>query len=196
MSDCYIIGNGGHARVVRDILDYNGHDCPLGFYDDSPSSVSSQNYQGKVENINTHVICAIGNCQVRKRIVQENPQAIWRDALIHNRAYISRNARVGKGTVVCVDAIIQTHCQIGEHVIINSRASVDHDCQIADFVHIAPGTVLCGNVRIGEGTFIGAGSVIRENIVIGSNVIIGCGSVVVSNIPDNCTAYGNPCRVK
>ena len=29
---------------------------------------------------------------------------------------------------------------------------------------------------------------------IGSNVVIGAGSVVVHDIPDNCVAFGNPCK--
>lgn len=31
---------------------------------------------------------------------------------------------------------------------------------------------------------------------IGKNCMIGAGSVVVKDIPDNVTAYGNPCRVQ
>jgi maltose O-acetyltransferase len=29
---------------------------------------------------------------------------------------------------------------------------------------------------------------------IGSNVVIGAGSVVSRDIPDNCVAFGNPCK--
>jgi maltose O-acetyltransferase len=31
-------------------------------------------------------------------------------------------------------------------------------------------------------------------VTIGDNVVIGAGSVVTRDIPENCVAYGNPCR--
>ena len=34
-----------------------------------------------------------------------------------------------------------------------------------------------------------------QKVTIGSNVVIGAGSVVTKDIPDNCAAYGNPCKV-
>ena len=34
-----------------------------------------------------------------------------------------------------------------------------------------------------------------QKVTIGSNVVIGAGSVVTKDIPDNCVAYGNPCKV-
>ena len=33
-----------------------------------------------------------------------------------------------------------------------------------------------------------------QKVTIGSNVVIGAGSVVTKDIPDNCVAYGNPCK--
>ena len=37
---------------------------------------------------------------------------------------------------------------------------------------------------------------ILPGVNIGNNVIIGAGSIVTKNIPDNCIAYGIPCKKK
>lgn len=66
---------------------------------------------------------------------------------------------------------------------------------IGDFSDINPGVVISGKVNIGTGCTIGSGAVIKDNISIGDHTVIGIGSVVTKDIPENCIAFGNPCKV-
>ena len=50
-------------------------------------------------------------------------------------------------------------------------------------------------ITVGNDVWIGGNTVVLPGVTIGSNVVIGAGSVVTKDIPDNCDAYGNPCRV-
>lgn len=50
-------------------------------------------------------------------------------------------------------------------------------------------------VTIEDGVWIGGGTIILPGVTIGKNSVIGAGSVVTRSIPENCVAYGNPCRV-
>lgn len=50
-------------------------------------------------------------------------------------------------------------------------------------------------ITVGNSVWIGAGTRVLPGVTIGNNVVIGAGSVVTKDIPDNCVAYGNPCRV-
>lgn len=50
-------------------------------------------------------------------------------------------------------------------------------------------------VHIGNNVWIGAQSVILPGVTIGDNTVIGAGSVVTKDIPENCVAFGNPCKV-
>ena len=50
-------------------------------------------------------------------------------------------------------------------------------------------------ITVGNDVWIGGNTVVLPGVTIGSNVVIGAGSVVTKDIPDNCVAYGNPCRV-
>lgn len=51
-------------------------------------------------------------------------------------------------------------------------------------------------VIIGDNVWIGGNTVILPGITIGHNVTIGAGSVVTKSIPDDCLAFGNPCKVQ
>lgn len=189
-----IIGNGGHSKVVADILSCMGHSI-YGYYDDNGSADL-----GKISDFiydpSLKYICAIGDIFARKTIVSKLaiPTDSWITA-IHPSAIISNAASIGVGSVICAGAIIQAGSIVGDHVIINTNASVDHDCVIADFCHIAPGSTLCGNVRIGETTFIGARGTVVNNIDIGEASLIGAGSLVIKNIPPHVKAYGSPCKI-
>lgn len=189
-----LYGAGGHCKVVIDILESVGKRIKQ-IVDDSPSnstfmSIPCKKPEGKYDS----VIVTIGNCQIRRKIV-ENIKVNHFETAIHPSAVVSPHSSIGEGSVVMQGAIIQSGSLIGKHVIINTQASIDHDCKIADFVHIAPGSILSGNVEVGECSWIGVGVCIKNGMTIGKNCIIGAGSVVVKDIPDNVVAFGNPCKV-
>jgi sugar O-acyltransferase (sialic acid O-acetyltransferase NeuD family) len=178
-----IYGKGGHAKVVRSVVD---DWCVASFFNDDDYSTSVKG---------TWVI-GIGNNKNRKRVAEEvlkdkefitvvSPTSICDDSII-----------IGEGCQLMAGSVIQVDTVIGNHCIINTAASVDHDCIIASYVHIAPNVTLCGGVEVGECSFIGAGSVILPYIKIGNNCTIGAGSVVTKDIPDNSIAYGNPSKIK
>ena len=124
-----IIGNGGHASVIKT------------FYSDADD------------------IVAIGDNATRKKVVEQRMRAgLWTNgSAIHPSAQIADFVPIGIGTVIMAGVIVQTGAKIGKHVILNTGCVVDHDCVIEDYAHIAPGAHLCGDVHIGEGTLVGVG---------------------------------------
>lgn len=115
--------------------------------------------------------------------------------VVHPRAFVSSSAQIGRGTVVLVNAVVNTAALIGENVIINTAATVDHHCVIGNHVHIAPGAHLAGGVQVGEGAQIGIGACIRENVRIGKNAVVGAGAVVLADVPENVLTAGVPARI-
>lgn len=198
-----IIGGGGHAKVIIDILRLNKIKI-YGIYDDhlkKGTTINGIKVRGKISSLPTSkprlkYICAIGNNQNRQKIVESIDSNLeWINA-IHPTAWISDQAvTLGIGLTICAGAIIQTNTTIGDHSIINTKTSIDHDCQIGNFTHLAPGSTICGVVEIGNGTMIGAGSTIIQCRKIGENSLIGAGSNVIKDIPANVTAFGNPCQL-
>lgn len=189
-----LYGAGGHCKVVLDILESNGLKAER-IVDDSPAENIFMGLPLSKPDIKyDKAIITIGNCLVRKKIVEKITVNKYLTA-IHPSSIICRNVPVGEGSVIVHGAVVQSSAKIGRHCILNTKASVGHDVIINDFVHVASGATICGGSEIGECTWIGAGTVVKQGIRIGKNCMIGAGSVVVKDIPDNVIAFGNPCKV-
>lgn len=196
-----IIGAGGHGKVVADIVLQSG-DNLKGFLDDSddiPDLVEGIPVMGKIASYKKYNDCkfivAIGNAEIRKKIVNSLKDMKWYTA-IHPSAQLSNlGVTIGEGTVIMAQAVINSSARIGKHCIINTSAVIEHDNQLGDFTHISPGAILAGNVKVGENTHIGAGAVIRNNINIVSDCTIGAGAVVVKDIRQQGTYTGVPAKI-
>lgn len=199
-----LVGAGGHAKVITDIIERNN--CEIrGFIDDNFKGDQFLRYPvlGGIDAVPSLMeedpsltfIISIGSNPIRKKIAEKLMKiGVKFGSAIHPSAIISSRAEVGHGTVVMPNAVINSHVKIGKHCIINSAAVVEHDCRIHDFVHLSPGSLLAGDVTIGEGTHVGIGAKAIQNIHIGSNTVVGAGAVIVKNIPANVTVIGIPAK--
>lgn len=194
----HIIGAGGHAKVIADILLSTSHSIN-GVWDENPKIKQFLNYpiNGNLDNFRElgadQFIIAIGNNMVRKKIAQQLPET--KAIAIASSSSVSSFSVIKGGTVVMPNASINAGTLIGEHVIVNTNASVDHNCKLANFVHVSPQVGLAGNVEVGEGTHIGIGAVIIQGIKIGKWAIIGAGTVVIKDVPDYAVVVGNPGKI-
>jgi len=150
--------------------------------------------RGKKAPENSLIIIGIGSNTIREKISLQYQDDSF-VTLIHPNSNISKNFKIGTGSVVVAGVCINNGVFIGNHCIINTCAVVDHDCVINDFVHISPNATLCGDVKIGKGSWVGAGATIIQGIKVGKNAIIGAGSVIIKDIPDNATVVGNPGKI-
>ena len=201
-----LIGKGGHSKVVEDIILSKKDYEIVAYLDDQYEEFYHNNgkYFGPIGEIDKikrffndlSFVITIGNNRIRKQVAQRLCLSNHEYAtLIHPKAIVSPNAKLGRGTVVMATAVINADAKIGDHVIINSGSVVEHDNVIEDFAHISPGAVLTGTVSIGEGSHIGAGSVIIPNVQIGEWSVLGAGATAISDIPANSTAVGVPAKI-
>jgi sugar O-acyltransferase (sialic acid O-acetyltransferase NeuD family) len=200
MPDVYVLGCGGHAKVVVQTLRALGYGIAAVFDDDTfkcgkellgiPVSGTTQ---CMADRPGVPAVIAIGDNAARRSIAARY-DADWL-TIVHPRAYVDPSAQLGPGTVVFAGAVVQAASRIGNHVIVNTSASVDHDCVIEDHVHIAPGVRLAGAVTIGSGTFVGLGAVVLPERRVGANSVVGAGAVVTRDLSDGVTAVGVPARV-
>jgi len=203
-----ILGAGGHAQVVADIL-LRAHQAgasayPIGFLDDNSTLVGTTimglPVLGTIAQLDEFdhdaVIVAIGDNRTRARIfesVQAKSEKIVN--AIHPAAVLAPDVRLGHGVMICAGVVVNTGTVVGDNVILNTGCTVDHHNHIGDHVHIAPGVHLGGNITIEEGALIGIGAVVIPNRTIGAWSVIGAGSVVTKDIPAYATAVGVPARV-
>lgn len=199
-----IIGNGGHALVLAEILLLNHREI-LGYTAPSKKSNSfGLHYLGTDDVILTYdakqveLVLGVGSIQpnnVRMGIFQQFKELGYCFAnCIHPTAILSSTATIQEGVQIMAGVIVQPFVKIHPNVIVNTGVQIDHECEIFEHVHLAPGTILSGNVKIYPNVHIGTGAKIIQSISIGENSMVAAGAVVVKNVPMNRKVMGIPAK--
>lgn len=190
-----IIGCGGHARSIADVILDNDKNANIIFLDKN----AKKNEELLGFPINTHydvtnenVIVGIGDNLKRKELSIKYYNNL--SNVISKRAYIAKSVKLGKGIFVAHHAHIGVLSQISDFAIINTSANIDHECFIGTASFIAPNSTLCGNVKLGENVLLGAGATVIPQIEICTNSKIGAGATVVKNIYSEGTYIGDSIR--
>jgi sugar O-acyltransferase (sialic acid O-acetyltransferase NeuD family) len=206
-----IYGAGGYGRELAWLIKASSRPEKeyefIGFIDDDPSRVRQINGSPvfTLEHIvqtfpNVRVIVAVGNANVRERLVKKVLIAgLAFESFIHPSVIRSSSIDIGIGSTVCAGCILTTNIVIGQHVAVLFHATVGHDDIIGDYSTVGPGACLTGSVIIGKRVFIGAGAVIingtaTDPIIIGDDSAIGAGSCVIRSLPPKSQVFGNPAR--
>ncbi|WP_394200867.1 acetyltransferase [Shewanella waksmanii] len=209
-ANAYIIGSGGHAKVVIDAIEAEGKYQIAGLIDDyREQGKTTLGYPvlGSLEPLlkelsrnsqRLNLFIAIGDNSQRKtistKIVKNKINANFL-TIIHPKAQVSPHATVEAGSIIMANAIIAPSAHIGQHAIVNHHSSIDHDCSLDNYSSLSPGTVLCGSVSIGECSAIGANATIIEKVNIGKHTIIGAGSTVINDFENNLVIVGSPAKI-
>ncbi len=189
MKKIVIIGAGGHAHVIADVIKAEGNQL-VAFLDDN---LNQTDCAGSISDYTKYHDCefviGIGNGDIREELSRLPLK--WHTA-IHPSAIVSDYASIGEGTVIMPNAVVNSRAKIGKHCIVNTGAIIEHDDIIGNYSHISVGANVGGMVSIGKKCWIGIGSTIKNNLTICDNVFIGAGAVVVNNIECNGTYIGVP----
>ena len=199
--DIFILGAGGHAKVIIGLLKALGKPI-AGVFDDDPAkrgqSLLGVPVLGPVESAREYpgikAVIGIGNNRTRKRIAECFSDVNW-VSLIHPSAWVDPSTQVGEGSLVFAGAVIQPEAKLGKHVVVNTGATVDHDCFLDDYAQITPGVHLAGGVFLEEGVMMGTGSVAIPLVRVGAWTTVGAGAVVTRDLPSHVTAVGIPAKV-
>lgn len=204
-SKIVLIGGGGHARSVADVLGA-GHIAgyvspeassalaPLEWLGDEVSFIAKAHSAGTLPPI--HIALVSGrDCKMRpRRTVIGRYLDFGHPAVIAEDATVSPTASVAEGCAVMHRAYIGPGSSIGEYSVINTGAIIEHDVHIGANTFVGPGAVICGGVTIGDDCYIGAGSKIRNGSAIAPGTTIGMGAVVTKDITDEGTYTGCPAK--
>jgi UDP-perosamine 4-acetyltransferase len=204
-----IVGAGGHAREVMEILlscQRAGVDVePIGFVHDGsnvPETLNGVPVLGNLEwldgidRADLGVICAVGTPSVCFMLAERVRASGFRVAhAIAPTAWIATSAKVGEGVMIFPNVVVNANAVIGDHVSLNVGSSVSHDSSVGPFCSVGPGARLAGNVILGARCFVGMGANVVHGVSIGDGCVIGAGSVVLQDLPAAVTAVGVPARV-
>ena len=205
-----IIGAGGHAREIADIIEAR-HDVGdltevIGYLveaayglpgpqrDDLPILGGVDWLSGRADGVG--VVCGIGAPQTRIRLVREASQhgAQFINA-IHPTAVQGRGVTLGVGVVLAAGVVVTNRIAIGDHAHVNVAATISHDSELGAFATLSPGVHLSGGVLVGEGSMLGTGAAVIPRVRLGDWSVIGAGAVVTAEVAANATVVGVPARV-
>ena len=204
MNFILLIGGGGHCRSCIDVIEAEGkyiiagivcqprgdREPVLGYEvlgDDEDLPKLLKKYPnalitvGQIKNVNVRV----------KLFQQVHRLGFELPTIISPRAYVSKNASLGIGTIVMHDALVNIGAKIGNNCILNTKSLVEHDAIVADHCHISTSSVINGGTMIREKTFVGSNTITKEYLTVGKNSIIGGGLRVVSDVPENTLMKNN-----
>jgi sugar O-acyltransferase (sialic acid O-acetyltransferase NeuD family) len=198
-----ILGAGGHAQVVADILwrmrDAGQGILPLAYLDDNVAlhgqmflDVPVLGSMDRLSEIDYEaVIVAVGGNRIRQRLFLDlQAQGATFAVARHPTAVIAPDVHIGPGTMICANVVVNTGAVIGQNVILNTACTVDHHNRIGDHAHIAPGVHLGGDVRVGEGVLVGIGATVLPQCYLGAWATVGGGGVIVKDVAEGETAVG------
>ncbi|MGD1935455.1 MAG: NeuD/PglB/VioB family sugar acetyltransferase [Candidatus Phaeomarinobacter sp.] len=204
MRDTILVGGGGHAHVVADVLTALGRPMRGFVAPTGKTALTGVDWLGGDAVLDDVApgsadlaigVGSTGDVSIRRTLFEMfRAQRHGLPSLVHPSAHLAADVQVGDAAQVMLGAAVQTGVVIGANTIINTGAIVDHDCRIGDHAHVAPGAVLCGDVTVGEAAHVGAGARVLQGIQIGAGALVAAGAVVIADVADGARVAGVPAR--
>lgn len=197
-----MIGAGGHARVLLDIL-ARQNQLPAAIFcaeqallPTAFSAIRQYHNDAQISEFPPQqvlLINAVGRLpgeHRRMKIFEKfKAQGYQFASVISERALVSAHCAVGEGVQILDGCIVNAGVQIAQNCIVNTAAVIEHDCKLDAHVMVAPRAVLCGNVHCKEQAFIGAGATVIQNIAIGKAALVAAGATLVCDLLDQQKVY-------
>ena len=194
-----ILGAGGHARTLINLLELNQVEIE-GIYDDNFDSGQEEFIEGHLLKGAYHavpkkikVVIAKGKPIDIIALSNRFNAQLLNDNIIHPKAIIETE-NMNLRNQVSAQVYVSKTATIGIQNIIYSGTNVEHEAVIGDNNVVTVNVAICGRVKIGNECFLGASSTILPGISICDKVIIGAGAVVLKDINSNTTFVGNPAK--
>lgn len=184
-----LIGSGGHCKSCIDIIEQENKYSIAGIIDKNRSTKSVLGYSIlgndadliELKTSYDYALITIGQIEspdIRIQLFNHLKLLGFKlPTIASSRAYISKHAQLGEGTIVMHDALINAGAVIGTNCIINTKALIEHDVVIEDNCHISTGAIINGGTILKNGTFIGSNAVTKEYVQTKAGEFIKAGSL-------------------
>jgi len=208
MSEIVLLGSGGHAKVVLDIIRKMSKYKILGVV----TKQKIKNFEGiKVlgddgilnELYKSGIRClAMGiggfrDNETRKTVFLKSKKLGFNFiSAIDTSAIISNSVVLGEGVVLFPGVLLNTDVRIGDNVIIATGSSIDHETIIRNHALVSAGVTIGANCVIDDEALVALGANIVSGIHICEKALVGAGATVVKDIEEKGLYLGCPAKKK
>jgi len=184
-----LIGGGGHCKSCIDVIEQENKFLIAGIVDINTSISDLLGYPllghdddlAKLKLNYDYALITTGQIKtpaIRIRLLDYAKSLGFKlPAIISPRAYVSKHAKIGNGTIVMHDALINAGATVGDNCIINSKSLIEHDAVIENNCHISTGAIINGGVIVKQGSFVGSNAVTKESVKTNEKDFIKAGSL-------------------
>jgi len=187
-----LIGGGGHCHSCIDVIEMQDAYHIAGILDNGKKvgdhvmgyPILGQHSTAVIKSLmqkECHFLITIGHIgepQTRMNLYELLVQCGARFASpISPKAYISKHAKVGEGTIVMHDVLINAGAQVGDNCIINTKSLIEHDAQVGNHVHISTAAVINGNVCVKDAVFFGSQATSKQSVTVPAGHFVKAGSI-------------------
>tara|TARA_Y100001958_G_C21158101_1_gene492629 strand:+ start:377 stop:970 length:594 start_codon:yes stop_codon:yes gene_type:complete len=189
MKKIILIGAGGHAKSCIDVIELTKEYEIFGLIDSTEPhrlDIDGYNIIGDDNDLITirknvdHALIAIGQIESPKNRIKLYNLLKKYDYKLPSirspRSYISSKSKIGEGTIIMHDVIVNSGSTIGNNCIINNKSLIEHDVTVGNNCHLSTGSIINGNCIVGDNSFIGSGSIIVNDQKILPNSFIKAGT--------------------
>jgi sugar O-acyltransferase (sialic acid O-acetyltransferase NeuD family) len=179
VSQLVLIGAGGHARMIVDILLANKKRVDVVIDPVKPSWLEAEHrFDDELIAPDSLVVMGFGGVtpqrlQARLTILlRALARGCTAPQIRHPSAVVSPSARIGRGVQIAAGAIVQASATLEDGVIVNTGAIIEHDVLVGAGTHVAPGAIILGAAVIGTNCMIGAGAVVLPETRVGDRMLV------------------------
>ncbi len=201
-----IVGAGGHAKEVYEVLRLQHPATEMAFWDEDPSlpnqvlncpllRTDAEAAEWLV-NHDLRFVLGVGGPRTRRLLTERMGKlgGLPTGCRAPSAILGSYGIELGSGIDVMHRVLLTTHVTVGRGTLINAGCTLSHDVQVGNYCELGPGALLTGSVQVGDETLIGAGAVVLPGVHIGRRVTVAAGAVVTKNVHDGVTVMGVPAR--
>lgn len=213
MQDIFLVGAGGFAREINELLIKRinqlmvdtGHEPAyrvLGCLDDDPHALDGKTTDLKIVGTirdfeirpEHRFVMGIAKPQTKEKLAKilEDRGAVF-ESVVHPWVHIVDGATYGRGFIAYPGATIGPDVHIGDFVTLLATG-LGHDVQVGDYCTISSYCGINGYVQLANRVFVGGHAVIMPSVKVKEDAYVGMGSVVITNVKAGTKVFGNPAK--